>query len=582
MMQAFGRGNRALMLADTGRYRACLDEAQAVLDLSASLGMAAAPGLLILWWRLLSYAGLGDWDAVTALEPEARRAIAAGAGTNVVYRLAAQLARGAAARGEGDLAVARVAGRPDGGARVRRLLRDPGRAGGAVPGRVGRGGDRTRARGRRGGVRAGLPLRLRLVPGPRGAAVGERPRRRLPLGDERLGRGAGLTSRRDRTRSGAAASAPAPPPCSPGRSRPGSPGAAAAARPGRRLRPRGAARVGRRAGRAARRRGPRLADADGRGDRRRPRDHARAAGRRPTPRSPAAAERARGVLERRPRPPMRIETFGGLRLYRAGARVPDSAFGRAKARALLGALVCAGPRGVHRDRLLEHLWPELPPERGARALDTTLHELRRTLEPLAQPRSGGSLVAREGEVYRLGLGERDSWDAGEFLELARARPAPPTRSPSGACSRPRPSGAATSCPISPTSPGGGHPPRARARAGRAAGAPRGRPGRDGPPRSRHRALPPAHRERPRARGLAPLPHARLLPGGGEGRSPCASSTPAAPPCAHASASSPAPRRGSSTPRCSRRLSKNQGRADAERKPSIRMDAAHADARRHRR
>ena len=128
----------------------------------------------------------------------------------------------------------------------------------------------------------------------------------------------------------------------------------------------------------------------------------------------------RELLERRPRQPIRIETFGGLRLYRAGDRVPDSSFGRAKARALMGALVCAEPRGVHRDRLLEHLWPELPPERGTRALDTTLHELRRTLEPLAPPRSGGSLVHREGEVYRLALGERDSWDAGDFLRLARA------------------------------------------------------------------------------------------------------------------------------------------------------------------
>ena len=62
------------------------------------------------------------------------------------------------------------------------------------------------------------------------------------------------------------------------------------------------------------------------------------------------------------------------------------------------------------------------PERGTRALDTTLHELRRTLEPLAPPRSGGSLIDREGEIYRLALGERDSWDAGEFLRLARAAP----------------------------------------------------------------------------------------------------------------------------------------------------------------
>jgi len=73
---------------------------------------------------------------------------------------------------------------------------------------------------------------------------------------------------------------------------------------------------------------------------------------------------------------------------------------------------------VHRERLLDHLWPELPTDRGSRALDTTLHELRRTLDPLAAPRSGASPIVREGEVYRLDLGDRDSWDAGDFVALA--------------------------------------------------------------------------------------------------------------------------------------------------------------------
>ena len=109
MLQAFGRGNRALLLGDTGRYRACLDEAQAVLDVSASLGMRSAPSLLILWWRLLSLCGLEDWEGVAALEPEARRAIAAGAGTNIAYRMSAGLARAAAARGDAELALARIA-----------------------------------------------------------------------------------------------------------------------------------------------------------------------------------------------------------------------------------------------------------------------------------------------------------------------------------------------------------------------------------------------------------------------------------------------------------------------------------------
>ena len=109
MLQAVGRGFRAAILADIGRYRACLEEAEVVHDLSASVGMGSAPGLVSLWWRLTSMAGLGDWDGLAALEPEVRRALAAGAGTNVAYRMNAGLARGAAAGGDADAALARIA-----------------------------------------------------------------------------------------------------------------------------------------------------------------------------------------------------------------------------------------------------------------------------------------------------------------------------------------------------------------------------------------------------------------------------------------------------------------------------------------
>lgn len=417
MMQAFGRGNRAVMLADTGDYRGCLDEAQAVLDVSAYLGMATAPSLLIVWWRLLSYSGLGDWDAVSALEPEARRAMAAAGGTNVGYRMGAQLARAAAARGEAEVAVARV-----------RAARAAARGYGdsyEIPLVMGEMALAAQAAGapelarevaeeaHEISVRHGFDwYRARAAVLSAGAHAG------LPLGDERLAEALDLTqrlglevlwSRRERPRAAALLARALE------AGLPGAPAAAAlAASCGREVLHECAERLAEApAARTA------LAEAIGEdtdadpetlrvlladGD----------AGVR------AAAEGARALLERRPRPAVRIETFGGLRLLRAGTRVPDAAFGRAKARALLGALACAGPRGVHRDRLLEHLWPELPPDRGSRALDTTLHELRRTLDPLAAPRSGGSPVVREGEVYRLVLGERDSWDAGDFERLAEA------------------------------------------------------------------------------------------------------------------------------------------------------------------
>ena len=416
MLQAFGRGNRALILADTGRYEDCLREAQSVLDLSASLGMRSAPSLLILWWRLLSLCGLGDWEGVAALEAEARRAIGAGTGTNVAYRMGAQLARAAAARGDVEPALARIGA-------ARAALRDYGDSY-EIPMVL---GELALAADAAGQAALGRELaeeavataeRLRLDWfRARAALLSASMHIETPLGDARLEEALELTERlglgilwrrRERPRAGALLARAL---------QAGLPGAPAAARLaaecGREVLHECVERLSDPAARAQ------LADAMGDDTDVDP-ETIRLLLDDPDPGVASATERVRALLERRPRQPIRIETFGGLRLYRAGDRVPDSSFGRAKARALMGALVCAGPRGVHRDRLLEHLWPELPPERGTRALDTTLHELRRTLEPLAPPRSGGSLVHREGEVYRLALGERDSWDAGDFLRLARA------------------------------------------------------------------------------------------------------------------------------------------------------------------
>lgn len=419
MLQAVGRGFRAAILADTGRYRACLEEAEAVHDLSASVGMGSAPGLVSLWWRLTSLSGLDDWDGMTALEPEVRRALAAGPGTNVVYRMNAGLARSAAARGDADAALARIAAARASIAgygdsyEIPTVLCELALAAGDI---------------RRDGLARELTEEAVATAARHGSdwfraracLLSARAHAGTAAGDARLSEALELTERHDlsvlwtrRERPRAAALLTR---------------ALAADLPGSETAARLAAAAGREVlhdcvvalgdGDPAR---ARLADAVGE-ETDVDAETMRILLADAEPGVAAAAERTRIVLERRPRPVVRIETFGGLRLYRAGARVPDGTFGRAKARALLGALVCADTRGIHRDRLLEHLWPELTPDRGARALDTTLHELRRTLEPLAPPRSGGSLIAREGEIYRLALGERDSWDAGEFVRLARPAP----------------------------------------------------------------------------------------------------------------------------------------------------------------
>jgi DNA-binding SARP family transcriptional activator len=131
----------------------------------------------------------------------------------------------------------------------------------------------------------------------------------------------------------------------------------------------------------------------------------------------SAARRARAQLEARPRPALRLATLGGFTVWLGGLPVPDSAFGRQKARALLALLLCAGGP-VHREAIVEWLWSQLAPPRGLAALHSTLYALRRAIEPGLARGAVSSLVVTEGETYRLALGEADSWDAAEFLELA--------------------------------------------------------------------------------------------------------------------------------------------------------------------
>ena len=131
----------------------------------------------------------------------------------------------------------------------------------------------------------------------------------------------------------------------------------------------------------------------------------------------AAAHRSQGTHGGTGRPPIVISSLGGLTVRRGDVVVPNSAFGRERARALLAALLCQrGP--VHRERLLDWFWPNLPMDRGLRAFHVTLYGLRRALEPELARRAASSVVVSEGETYRIQLGADDRWDADEFLHLA--------------------------------------------------------------------------------------------------------------------------------------------------------------------
>jgi DNA-binding SARP family transcriptional activator len=113
--------------------------------------------------------------------------------------------------------------------------------------------------------------------------------------------------------------------------------------------------------------------------------------------------------------PVRIVTLGDFVVSRGDAPV---ALGQHQARELLAILLCArGP--VHRDKLLEWLWPHLPEDRALSTLYSTVYTLRRRLEPGRSRPASASLVRSDSETYRLAWRPGDRLDVTEFLRLAR-------------------------------------------------------------------------------------------------------------------------------------------------------------------
>lgn len=105
---------------------------------------------------------------------------------------------------------------------------------------------------------------------------------------------------------------------------------------------------------------------------------------------------------------LRIHLLGPTMVWQAdGTPVEGPLWRRIKVRALLAYLVLKqGP--VPREMVIEALWPNLEYEAGLRNLNTTVYNLRRSLEPDLKRGSNSKFIIYEGGNYRLG-GSQSHW-----------------------------------------------------------------------------------------------------------------------------------------------------------------------------
>jgi len=115
--------------------------------------------------------------------------------------------------------------------------------------------------------------------------------------------------------------------------------------------------------------------------------------------------------------PATLRCLGGFSLTIEGRTVDESA-AKPMERALLHLLAMRAGEQVHREALIEALWPEAEPDAGLHRLQVAVSALRRLL---VVDQTQTQLLAREGDSYRLALPEDsdvDLWQVDAHLRLA--------------------------------------------------------------------------------------------------------------------------------------------------------------------
>ncbi|MCC6644185.1 MAG: response regulator [Polyangiaceae bacterium] len=120
-------------------------------------------------------------------------------------------------------------------------------------------------------------------------------------------------------------------------------------------------------------------------------------------------------------PELELRCFGPFTILRRGQRVPGESFTRSKALTLLKLLARRPGAPLHRDVLMEHLWPEVDPRQGANRLHGVVHDLRAVIEP-DRGKRGWAYVRNQGEDYYLDADGKIEVDVVRFRALAGARP----------------------------------------------------------------------------------------------------------------------------------------------------------------
>lgn len=114
---------------------------------------------------------------------------------------------------------------------------------------------------------------------------------------------------------------------------------------------------------------------------------------------------------------LRIQTLGPFSVWRGEMRISPRQWQREKARKLFQLLLTRRRGLVHKEQIMDILWPNAEPERAERDFKVALNALMNALEPGRPPRAGSSYIFRQGQAYGFNLACGYWLDADEFESL---------------------------------------------------------------------------------------------------------------------------------------------------------------------
>jgi PAS domain S-box-containing protein len=124
-------------------------------------------------------------------------------------------------------------------------------------------------------------------------------------------------------------------------------------------------------------------------------------------------------------PLLRIQLLGNTNVWRADGSLVDGPNWRKRKVQILLAFLALHSQPMHREVLIEALWPDLEYAAALHNLNTTVYHLRKSLEPTLQHGSGSRYIHYESNCYWL-HGDPAPWSDVDAIEtgFAQARREP--------------------------------------------------------------------------------------------------------------------------------------------------------------